>query len=63
LGKNTERRPFRGYQSEYLHMRGKVIRDWRKLHNVDLHNWHSLSKAVCVIKSGHIAGMRKIQKA
>jgi hypothetical protein len=44
-------------------MRGEVTGDWRKLHNEELHNLHSSSSMIRMIKSrrmrwsGHVARM------
>jgi hypothetical protein len=43
--------------------RNGVMRGWRKLHNVDLHDFYSSSSIIRIIKSrrmrwaGHVAGM------
>jgi hypothetical protein len=46
-----------------------TVRDWRKLHNEELHNLYSLSSVISIIKSrrtrwaGHVARMREKRNA
>jgi hypothetical protein len=49
-----------GHYGEYLTLRGRKSEGWRKLHNEELHNFHSSPNIIRVIKSRRMRNTYKI---